>query len=139
MQMRLIVVVSILAVVGAACGGKTESGKTPVQLSGAVNNHGTKDLSAKGQSLEFELEQDDFYFEPTFIKSIAGAKVKAEIKNEGKTSHTFTIESLGVDVELSPGMKKEVEFILPGSGAVNFICRFHRSQGMQGSFFFERS
>ena len=126
MQMRLIVVVPILALVGAACGGATESSKAPVQLSGAVNNHGTKDLSAKGLSLESELEQDDFYFEPTFIKSTAGAKFKAEIKNEGKTSHTFTIESLGVDAELSPGMKKEVEFTLPGSGTVNFICRFHR-------------
>lgn len=36
-------------------------------------------------------------------------------------------------------MKKEVEFTLPASGTENFICRFHRSQGMQGAFFFGSS
>lgn len=93
MRRRLLVVVAGLAVLGAACGGATQS-SAPVQLSGAVNNHGTKDLSAQGPAVQFELEQDDFYFEPTFVKSTKSAKVKVEIKNEGKTSHTFTIESV---------------------------------------------
>lgn len=104
----------------------------PVTLSGTVNDHGAKDLGAKA---EFELEQDDFYFNPTFIKAAPGATVKVELHNEGKAAHTFTIDALKIDKTLQPGQEIDVPVKLPASGALTFYCRFHRGQGMQGALY----
>jgi plastocyanin len=119
--------------VAASCGGDNKSSSsTPVPLDGKVNNHGEKDVK-DGDSVE--METDDFYFGPTFIKGAAGAKVTLELQNEGKATHTFTIDSLKVDQSLAPDAKATVEVTLPASGVLNFYCKFHRNQGMQGALF----
>ena len=105
-----------------------------VNLPGKTNNKGTKDLSTKGATTSIELEQDDFYFQPTFLKVAPGQKITLELKNEGKSTHTFTSTQLGVDKELSPDSKANVTVTMPMSGNVVFFCRFHRSSGMQGAF-----
>ena len=107
------------------------TGSAPVALSGTVNDHGTKEAGD-----EVKVEQDDFYFGPTFIKAKPGATVKVELENEGANPHTFTIDGTNVDVTVAPGKKQSVEVPLPSSGAVRFYCKFHASQGMQGAFFF---
>ena len=38
-----------------------------------------------------------------------------------------------IDQEIEPGKKAEVEVTVPSSGDLNFYCRFHRGQGMQGA------
>lgn len=111
------------------------SSKAPVTLSGKVNNKGTKDISGDGASTEIELEADNFYFEPTFIKVAPGQKVKVELENEGSVAHTFTSKALGVDEEVQPGAKATVEVTAPDSGNSAFFCRFHRDNGMQGALF----
>ncbi len=131
--------VLVLAVVAmlllAACGGDDDdsasgggSANKP-QLSGSVNDKGTKTVSGD----ELELEADDFYFKPTFIDAKPGTKLKVEIENEGDTAHTFTIDSANIDQEVAPGAKAEVTVTVPDSGNVNYYCRFHRSSGMQGA------
>jgi len=105
--------------------------KPPVKLSGKVNNEGTK----KVKSGKIEVELDDFDIKPTFIQGKPGQKVTVELKNEGSTNHTFTIDSENVDKELSPGKKAKVEVTIPDHGATNFYCRFHKSSGMQGALF----
>jgi plastocyanin len=104
----------------------------PVTLAGTVNDHGAKDLGAKA---EFELEIDNFYFSPTFIKAAPGSTVKVELHNEGSTAHTFTIDALKVDKTLQPGDNIDVPVRMPASGALAFYCRFHRGQGMQGALY----
>ncbi len=68
----------------AACGssGKSSSGggQAPVALSGRLNNHGMKDVSAQAAPT-IEIEADDFYFNPTFIKAKPGTTVTVELKN----------------------------------------------------------
>jgi plastocyanin len=108
------------------------SASAPVALSGTVNDHGSKDISGKD---EFELEQDDFYFGPTYIKATGGKAVKVELHNEGSAPHTFTIDALHVDQTLQPGKDATVMVTIPASGAVAFYCKFHKSQGMQGAFY----
>jgi plastocyanin len=108
----------------------------PVTLSGTVNNHGTKDLAGGGMHATLSLEQDNFYFNPTFIKAAPGASFTVTLKNEGKVPHNFTIDSLHVDQTLQPDETKTVTFTLPSSGTVPFYCKFHKSSGMQGAFFF---
>ena len=120
---------------GSGSGSETEdTTKAPVSLSGDVSNHGTKEV-ADGAKLE--VEQDDFYFSPTFVKATPGAKITVELHNEGDADHTFTIDGTDVDETVKAGDTAEVEVTLPDSGATAFYCRFHKdSGGMQGAFFF---
>lgn len=116
---------------GSASAAEAEA---PVELSGTVNNHGSTDLSGEdGAAVEMEL--DDFYFGPTFVKGAPGQAIKVVLENEGKANHTFTIDSLSIDETLSPGDKKEVEVKVPDSGVLTYYCRFHDAQGMKGAFY----
>lgn len=124
-------VLSVLALVAVGCGGGSKSSSSlPVILEGPTNNHGTKDASDK-----LVVEADDFYFGPTFIKAKSGRQFSIELKNEGKATHTFTIAALGVDVQVAPGESKTFTVTAPPNGSVEFHCRFHQSQGMQGAVF----
>lgn len=110
--------------------------KTPVSLPGALNNHGTRDLSLGGLKPTLKLEADDFYFAPTFVKTKRGATVTVELKNEGKMPHTFTIAKPQIDVVLQPGQKRTVTVKLPTAAeSLPFYCRFDQARGMQGAFY----
>jgi plastocyanin len=76
------------------------------------------------------LEADDFYFEPKEIRAQAGQPLTLRIENEGRVPHTFSVEPLGVDVELAPGEERTVTFT--PTGEAEFVCRFHQAQGMRG-------
>jgi len=132
---KIIILLGALAVFAVGCGDSGGSSATPVKLSGSTTNKGTKDLS--GDSTEVEM--DDFYFNPTFIKGgTPGSSVKLELKNDGKQAHTFTSAALGVDQTVAAGQSMEVTITLPQSGATEFHCRFHQqSNGMQGALFFK--
>ena len=133
-----IVAATALALLAAvACGddgAKPEDGASapPVALSGTVNDHGTKDATSGGT---VEVELDDFYFGPTFVKAAPAAALTLKLKNEGGVVHTFTADGLA-DVTVQPGTTGDASITLPASGAVRFYCRFHQGQGMQGAFFF---
>jgi len=129
---------TVLALLATACGNDEQepeakaSGGPPVTLSGTVNDHGTKDL---GSAKEVDVELDDFYFGPTFVKSAPGTTLTLELENEGGAAHTFTVDGL-TDTTVQPGQKAEATITLPASGAVRFYCKFHQGQGMQGAFYF---
>jgi uncharacterized cupredoxin-like copper-binding protein len=135
--MRKVFALTIVAIAGTALiGGVALAAKNPpVSLQGKVTNKGEKTV----KNGKISVEADDFYFKPTFEKSKLGSTVKVSMKNEGKTQHTFTIPSLGVDTVLDPGKKATVDVTLPTDGALGFFCRFHgpdaTNQGMQGAFF----
>ncbi|MGI8661683.1 MAG: cupredoxin domain-containing protein [Acidimicrobiales bacterium] len=103
----------------------------PVSLPGKTNDKGTGDAT----SGTIELEADDFYFNPTFIKVTPGATVKVTFKNDGKAQHTFTSADLGVDQVVEPGKEVELNITVPATAPVEFHCRFHQSSGMQGALF----
>ncbi len=131
---KLALTLSLVALFAIGCGGDgggEGGGKAPVSLAGTTNNHGTKTASG-----ETEVELDDFYFGPTFIKAKAGQKIEIELKNEGKAVHTFTSTDLGnVDEQLAAGTSKKITVTAPASGHALFFCRFHQGQGMQGAVF----
>lgn len=104
-----------------------------VTLEGTVNGHGQKSLT--GATPTVAMEQDDFYFGPTFLKADPGATVTVQLKNEGKNQHTFTIDALGIDQVLNPDGKATVQVKIPATGQAVFYCRFHKANGMQGSFY----
>jgi plastocyanin len=117
----------------AASGG----GSSTQKLSGKVTDKGTKSVVGKTDA-SLELEADDFYFNPTYIKVSPGQKVKLELKNEGSATHTFTASQLGVDDQLAPDASKTVTVTAPmTAGLTEFHCNFHSSMGMRGAFVVE--
>jgi plastocyanin len=147
--MRKLVIAALLLTVSlAACGNddspnvgtgttagdsaETTAAGAPVTLSGQVTDKGTKDATSGD---ELELELDNFYFSPTFIKVTAGQKLTLKLKNEGSAPHTFTSTELSVDKELKPDETATVEITVPSADAVAFFCRFHQGGGMQGALF----
>jgi plastocyanin len=94
-----------------------------------ANDHG--EATVTGET-SIEVEQDDFYFGPTVLTGSAGQDLTIELKNEGSVAHTFTIDSLNVDVEVQPDESKNVSVTFPQSGFTEFYCRFHRTSGMVG-------
>jgi plastocyanin len=148
-HVRLAAILMGIAIAAVACGNDEEvtvprgpvstsppTAAAPVKLSGEVNNHGKQSIAGKD---EVRLEADDFYFEPTFLGATPSQVVTVEIENEGQNAHTFTITSLDIDEVIQPGGDAKIEVKLPKSGVVNFFCRFHVSQGMQGAFYFPGS
>lgn len=133
----VVLVVGLLGIAGCGDGdgdgGSTGSGggdAPPVSLQGTTNDHGTKTASN-----DMEIELDDFYFAPTYIRAGAGETITVELHNEGQEPHTFTSSALGnVDEQLLPGARKKITITASAGGAAAvFYCRFHQSQGMQGA------
>ena len=117
---------------GGSSSASSSGGGTITIGSDQANDHGTEDVSGMS-SFELEADNDDgFYFKPTVLTGSANQSLKLEIKNEGTAEHNFTIESLGVNVNIQPGQSQEVTVKFPGSGTVEFFCSFHRSLGMAG-------
>jgi plastocyanin len=132
--------VLLLAAAGCGSSSSSSSGGTTTEEHGVggqraiggvnANDHGTKAVEDNGKT---EVELDDFYFEPTVLEGKAGQKVTLELKNEGNTEHSFTIDSQSVDQDLGPGEEAEVDVTIPKSGVVSFYCKFHKSSGMAGA------
>ena len=132
--------VLVLAAAGCGSSSSSSSGTTTEESSGGggqktiagvqANDHGTKAVEDSGKT---EVELDDFYFKPTVLEGKPGQKVTLELKNEGETEHSFTIDSQNVDQELGPGEEAEVDVTIPKSGVVSFYCKFHKSSGMAGA------
>ena len=141
MQMRRfgILLTGLLLLLGFGFGGgiAPAGAKTskPVSVDGKVNVKGTKDVSGK-KAASIDLEADDFYFGPTFVKVQPGEKVTIELENEGNASHTFTSDSLSVDEQVAAGKKAKFTLTVPSDGtAFEFHCTFHEDMGMQGAFY----
>jgi plastocyanin len=140
MRVRPVIAIAASAALGlgavgigaATAGASAPAKKPPVKLDGKVNNHGTK--TVKGGAIE--VETDDFYFNPTFIKAKAGETVSVTVKNEGSSSHTFTADDDSFDATVDPGKEKTVEVTITADGKpVAFHCDFHEGSGMKGAFF----
>jgi plastocyanin len=144
---KILILFGALSIIAIGCGGGSSkttasassqqstaggSANQPVALPGTTNDKGTQ--TASGNDINVEL--NDFYIEPTFIKATPGQSLTLHLKNAGQNAHTFTSASLNVDKELQPGETADVQVMMPQSGATEFHCRFHQGSGMQGAFFF---
>lgn len=56
------------------------------------------------KSIEFELNDD--FFNPKVITIPNGTATTVILKNKGSKEHTFTVEKLGIDVEVQPYEEK---------------------------------
>ena len=63
-----------------------------------------------------------------------GKKARFTVTSEG-AGHTFTIESLGVDVSMPAETTKTIEFDVPEGAPeqIQLKCRFHSGSGMEAT------
>lgn len=81
-----------------------------------------------------EVISYDIYFEPTSLTIPANTDVTVVLPNEGVTAHNFSIDALGIDVDLAPGATEEV-VINASAGEYEFYCNVpgHKEAGMVGT------
>ena len=79
-----------------------------------------------------EVELNDDYFNPKEITIPNGRTTTLILKNKGKKKHTFTVEKLGVDIEVQPGKESTITMQPKETGTYDLICRYHFQEGMVG-------
>jgi uncharacterized cupredoxin-like copper-binding protein len=79
----------------------------------------------------------DIYFEPAEVHVKAG-KVTFNLPNEGAAEHDFSIDDLGIQVNLPAGSTQTVEADIP-AGRYDFYCNIpgHKDAGMVGTLVVE--
>jgi plastocyanin len=86
--------------------------------------------SVPAQPGDIRLVTQDLEFRPSAIDTRSGT-VSVHVTNEDSTRHTFTIDGLGVDLNLPPNSTQRVSFEAE-PGTYGLICRPHESS-MQGT------
>jgi plastocyanin len=86
--------------------------------------------SVSAEPGDVPLVTQDLEFRPSAINTRSGS-VSVHVTNEDGTRHTFTIEELGVDLNLPPNSTQRVSFEVE-PGTYDFVCRPHESS-MQGT------
>jgi plastocyanin len=145
-RLRLMALIPVVVLVLAACGsgGGSNASGTPSSaapaaedgcaslagLDGKVEDHGTQPLS--GQAVA--VNAGEFFFEATCLTSSAGGTVAVTVTNVGSALHNFSVESQGIDEDVTAGESITVDVELPDSGTLGFVCKYHSGSGMVGAF-----
>lgn len=119
-KIRLLVLLSALALVLVACGSEDATDGTS-----GTDDGSNEDVAA------ISVEAFDFGFEPNSISLDAGEEVELTFTNTGGAPHTFTSEELDVDIRTSAGGDGTATFTAPEDGTYAFGCSIHPTR-MQG-------
>ncbi len=134
---KVLVALLAVALLGAACSKKEESGvKGTITIAGEkANDSGTETVSGSTFSLKLDNDGNTFYFEPTVLKGKSGQRVTLKLRNVGDVKHNFTVEDQNINTDLDdPGSSATVTVTWPQSGILEFHCEYHESVGMVGEF-----
>jgi uncharacterized cupredoxin-like copper-binding protein/uncharacterized protein (DUF305 family) len=98
----------------------------------ATSPAGTPDAAAGGAGAT--VESYDIYFEPRELTIPAGTEVILTLPNEGVTLHNFSIDALGISVDIAPGATEQVVINAP-AGTYDYYCNVpgHKEAGMVGA------
>jgi plastocyanin len=79
-----------------------------------------------------KIEMADFKFVPAQVTASTAQAI--ELDNTGAALHNFTIEGSQVDVDVQAGQSQRLEPPAPVQpGTYTFFCKYHRTQGMEGT------
>lgn len=90
--------------------------------------------SEPARSGDILVVAEDIEFHPARI-SAEGSDVSVHVTNRDDTRHTFTIDELGVDLNVPPNSNQRVSFVAE-PGTYEFYCRPH-VPGMEGELVVE--
>jgi plastocyanin len=116
---RLVAATLVITAAALACGGDDEAG-----VDGNAN-------ASSPQIVEMTVK--DFKFVPPKLRGTVGAPIEITLKNNGRVSHTFTIDEFNVDTEVAAGEKTTLTVLPSEPGEFNYYCRFHEGRGMRGA------
>jgi plastocyanin len=80
------------------------------------------------------VESYDIYFEPSELSIPADTDVTVSLPNVGVTLHNFSIDELGISVDIPPGATEETVINAP-AGTYEYYCNVpgHKPAGMVGT------
>ena len=92
------------------------------------------DGEAPAAAMTFEVVSYDIYFEPAELTIPANTDVTVALPNNGAAPHNFSIDELGIDVDIAPGATEETVINAP-AGEYEFYCAVpgHKEAGMVGT------
>jgi plastocyanin len=87
-----------------------------------------------GAAEAVEVVSHDIFFEPDALTIPADTEVTVQLPNEGVTPHNFSIDELGIDVDIAPGATEETVINAP-AGEYEYYCNVpgHKQAGMVGT------
>jgi plastocyanin len=114
-------------VVDAAAATPESAGATPAA-------GGEEQAAGQGAGEAFEVESYDIYFEPDELSIPADTDVTVQLPNLGAAQHNFSIDELGISVDIAPGATEETVINAP-AGEYEYYCNVpgHKEAGMEGT------
>ncbi|MDF3018142.1 MAG: halocyanin precursor-like protein [Thermomicrobiales bacterium] len=115
----------------AAAGDVTPAGAT----TGATPAAGGEEAAAGvGAGEAVTVESYDIYFEPAELTIPADTDVTVSLPNAGAAPHNFSIDELGISVDIAPGATEETVINAP-AGTYEYYCNVpgHKEAGMVGT------
>jgi plastocyanin len=121
MRRRLLALLAVAVLAAAACGDSSDDQETAPR--DQDTGGGVEEPAAPGT---ISVKALDFNFEPAEISVEPGADVTIELLNAGSAAHSFTADSINVDITADVGGSALAAFPAPAEDAsIEFHCRFH--------------
>ena len=91
-----------------------------------------------GDTTALAIVSFDIFFDPRRVRIPAGVDVAISLPNEGASLHNFSIDELGIDVDIAPGAVEHV-VVDAAPGRYRYYCNIpgHREAGMLGTLVVE--
>jgi uncharacterized cupredoxin-like copper-binding protein/mono/diheme cytochrome c family protein len=107
------------------------TGAAPAESAGAQEAAPAAGAAAAGP---VEVVSHDIYFEPKEVSIPANTDVTFTLPNQGAAPHNFSIDELGISVDIAPGATEEVVVNAP-PGTYEIHCNIpgHKEAGMVGT------
>jgi uncharacterized cupredoxin-like copper-binding protein len=124
---------TLTVVEGAAQEAATEETAAPAAEATPAETAGAAP-AAQTSAQAVEITADDIFFAPTEVSIPANSDVPLTVTNDGVALHNFSIDELGIDVDIAPGESQEV-FVNAEPGTYEFYCNVpgHKDAGMTGA------
>jgi plastocyanin len=110
--------------------------ETVVDAAAATPAAGGEEQAAAGGGAAdaVTVESYDIYFEPDALSIPAETEVPVSLPNVGVTLHNFSIDELGISVDIAPGAPEETVINAP-AGEYEYYCNVpgHKPAGMVGT------
>jgi plastocyanin len=113
------------------------SAPPPAPAVAMTTSSDSEDASASGGSADRSIDvlmKDDggnYVYDPVEITVSAGETIELVLASQNEF-HSFTVDDLGIDVEVEAGETSELVFTFDEPGTYDFICLPHESLGMVG-------
>ena len=116
----------------AAAQATREGASAPAATPGAEG--GAPATGATTAAMTVDVVAHDIFFEPKELTIPANTDVTVNVPNEGAAPHNFSIDALGIDVDIAPGATEQVVINAP-AGEYEFYCNVpgHKEAGMVGT------